>query len=439
MDALTEERMVEVQLVFGEALTSLLNASYESLCDGDAIAGPSVAVPPQVLQAAAVAASFRNGGTGAPAAAAAAPAVGGAGAGPAGKDAEEHTPHTVAVVPPAKLESLLELLQEMMESSVKRRSTVIREYADNPDADEEEAEKLREELAPEGDFMSHCVDATGYLIKTYRSAILPALGKVMYPYVSGFLGEKAAFNEPLRAAAICMVDDVIEHCSPEAHVLVPAVVPAMLEAASKDADPYVRQAACYGLGVCAVHAGDAFVPFAATAAARLYAVVADKAARHEDNLLPTENALSALIKLAKFRGTVAGVDPNAIMAGALAVLPFKADGIEARCVHGWLIGGIASGDPLWVGPDGSRFPAALTALANALVAHKVNMDGAAAAGDDDEEEEDTDDALILPVHLAQLPAIFAALKAGPQAVAVANLVRGMKKKQQAALAEYGLA
>lgn len=438
MNALDEERMVEVQLVFGEALTSLLNASYESLCDGDAIGGPTIAVPPQVIEAAAVAAAFRNGGTGA--AAAAPPAVGGAGAAAAAKDAEEHTPHTVAVVPADKVEPLLELLQQMIESSVRRRNIVIREYADNPDADEEEGEKLQQELAPEDDFMSHCVDATGYIIKSYRAAILPALGKVMYPYISAFLGEKGAFKAPLRSAAICMMDDMIEHCSPEAHVLVSTVVPAMLEAASKDEECFVRQAACYGLGVCAVHAGDAFTPFAVAAGARLYAVVTDKAARSEDNLSATENAVSALIKLAKYRGTVPGVDVNAIMAGALAMLPFKADGIEARAVHGWLITGIATMDPMWIGADGSRFPAALTALANALVAHKVNMDGAAAAaGEDDEEEEDTDDALILPVHLAQLPAIFAGIKAGPHAAAVAALVRGMKKKQQAALAEYGLA
>jgi len=435
--ALDHEFMVEVQLVLGEALAQLLQVSYGSLTDGDAVTPPALPVSAHVMAAVTAAAAARGAATGGPAVGGAGATPAAAGAGPAGG-----SPHTIAVIREESLEELFETLQEMMESSRKRRDVLVREVTANPDADDEDAERLETELEPEGDFMSHCVDAMGYAIKTHRAAVLPAIGKAMYPYLTPFLGDAARFHEPMRSSAICMCDDLVEHASPEAHALMPTFLPAVLEAASPACDAFLRQAACYGLGICAQHGGAAFSPHIPAAAARLFAVVTAANAKEEASLSATENAVSALIKLARFRAAEGGVDADRIMAGALGFLPFRSDAMEARLVHGWLVQALAAMDPLWIGRDGSRVPACLSALANALIAHKKNMGGSSAAGaggEEEDEEEETEDALFEDASLAQLSAIGAGIRASPQAAAVAGIVHGLKKRQQAALAEFGFA
>jgi hypothetical protein len=154
--------------------------------------------------------------------------------------------------------------------------------------------------------------------------------------------------------------------------------------------------------------------------------------------------VSALIKLARHRAAPGTpLDAPAIMARALAFLPFTADPIEARLVHGMLALGVAAGDPLWCGADGSLLPAAVAALAKALVAHKASMAGAAARGGDDDGDGDGDggddeqEPLFEEQLVDGLPALFAAAAAAPHAAAFAAAARALKPRQQAALREGG--
>lgn len=435
MEALDHEAMVEVQMVLGEELETLVKLSYESLTDGNAVTGPSIVVSQHVLNAVSVAAAIKNTAAAKEAQSSGAAAI---------PEEDRPTPHTVCVLPEDRLPDLLGLLQEMLESSHRRRAVVIREVAANPDADEEDAERLDTELEGENDFVSHCVDTMGYAIKTHRAAVLPIIGKDMYPYLMQFVANKQRFMEPFRAAAICMGDDLIEHASPESQALLPSFLPSLLDAADPDTDGFVRQAAVYGLGLCAQYGGDAFAPHVGTALAKLHAIVTHPSAKEDENLSPTENAVSAILKIARFRAGTAGVDSDTLVSGVLALLPFKSDGIEARLVHGMLVTGICSMDPFWVGKDNSRVPACLSALSSALIAHDKNMESsspadAAEGGDEEEEEDDDADALFEEGHLAQLRGFLQAAKTSPHAAAIAAIVKGLKKKQQTTLAKYGLA
>lgn len=227
---------------------------------------------------------------------------------------------------------------------------------------------------------------------------------------------------------------------PQAHSLLPRVIPALFECAAS-ANPLLRHPALYGLGVCVQFGGAGFDAHVVPAAQLLVAVVSASDARSPDNVFATDNAMSALLKLARFRP--AAVDAPAIMRGALSYLPLRGDDIEARLVHGWLIAGLAAMDPLWLGAGGANAPALLGALARTLIAQERRRkarDEAEARGDDgdeDEDEEDTDD-LVAEATLATLPGIGVAMRASPMAAQVAAIVAGLPPAQQQVLAAYGL-
>lgn len=403
-----EERHIEVLYAIGEALEVLLKLSYESLTDSAAVTAPVVACAALLPTTATV-----GGVTG--------------------------TPHTSIVIPLEQLSDVFETVQVMIESARRRRQVVIDEITSNPDADEQEAERLKAELQPEEEFITHCVDAAGYCIKTHRAAAIPHIQAALLPYLLPYLAEDSAFSSAVRCAAICVCDDLIEHASPEANVLIASLVPHLLTAAVS-ADERLRQTAVYGLGICAERGGEEFTPFVPEAMRALSFAATDAHARSHDFMCATENAVSALLKIARYRPTAPGVDTNAIMAGVLNKLPFRGDPIEARLVHGWMIEGLATGDALWLGEGSSRVPALLTAIANALIAHEANMEGAT-RDEEDEDEEDEDEEeepLITAAHLTQLRAVFTAAVSSAQAPVLATIMRGMKKKQKKVLYSYGL-
>ena len=58
------------------------------------------------------------------------------------------------------------------------------------------------------------------------------------------------------------------------------------------------KAACYGVGVSALHGGSEFIPFLQQAVPRLVNVINDPRARSMGNIDATENAISAFVKIA---------------------------------------------------------------------------------------------------------------------------------------------
>lgn len=263
-------------------------------------------------------------------------------------------------------------------------------------ADEEDRSRLETELEPEANLIAFSIDVAGYCIKTHRERAMEPLTDSLAPYLLDYLEDATPFQQPMRSAAICLCDDVLEHCGEAAHGIMPRFMPSALASLESD-DIFQVQCAAYGLGVAGAFGGDGFLPFVTSSLAGLYKLVMRKRARGAEFAFSTENAVSALYKIARARRGVAGVDEDAIMNGVLAFLPFKADDVEARLMHGWLIDGIIGHDDLWLGKDGSRVGAAIRALADALIVHKENMSGegkeeaAGGAGDDDDDEDDDGD------------------------------------------------
>lgn len=183
------------------------------------------------------------------------------------------------------------------------------------------------------------VDSVGYLIKQHGEPIFDVMSKGIGPFLLQWLPDKTEVNAPLRAAAVCLCDDLVEFASPKAQALVPTFVPHMLDCMTASAS-LLRQPAVYGAGVLAEHGGASFDPFISDVVQRLGAVIQAKGARDPDNENVTDNAVSSVIKLVKFRAAKLPVDKEVLLRMALDYLPLKADGIEARLIHGWMVDGL---------------------------------------------------------------------------------------------------
>eukprot|EP00501_MAST-03F_sp_TOSAG23-6_P001448 GSMAST32.ASY1.ANO1.1505.1 assembled CDS len=202
---------------------------------------------------------------------------------------------------------IFEVISTNCIASIKRRINACRALRmGDAEADDVAFIQLEEEEELEGDLLNTTIDVIGALAKLMKGKIFNAFN---HNSTDTFFATDAStvasdsIRSGLATAALCIADDIIEYCMPGAAVLVPSVVPYMLNGANSP-DPELRQSAVYGLGVCAERGGSAFTPAQATeASSRLVAVVTAPNAREGDNACASDNAITAVAKLFLHRGT----------------------------------------------------------------------------------------------------------------------------------------
>ena len=96
----------------------------------------------------------------------------------------------------------------MMESAERRDE---RAKAQEEEADEEEEEQMAGEAEREEILVSNVVECVGTLMKAHHSAYLPVFEEQMAQIVMAMLQPAAIDSD--RSAALCVFDDLIEHCS----------------------------------------------------------------------------------------------------------------------------------------------------------------------------------------------------------------------------------
>lgn len=176
-----------------------------------------------------------------------------------------------------------------------------------------------------------------------------------------------------RVAALCVFDDLIEHCSEGGGVTQYAnsLLPFFSQYAL-DESVEVRQAAVYGLGVLAQHDdGQAFGDAQQQAAAQvLLQVVEAPTAFDEDNASASDNAVAALGKLCKRSPTIA----TAALPRWLKTLPLQADKEEARAVHLMLVELVEQSNTALLGGGMERLPDVIVVFGKVLGTDLVDDD-----------------------------------------------------------------
>ncbi|GMH00102.1 hypothetical protein Nepgr_001941 [Nepenthes gracilis] len=255
-----------------------------------------------------------------------------------------------------------EIKQVLTASSSRRRVRAQRAKAEDFDA--EEGELLREENEHEEVVFDQVGEILGTLIKTFKACFLPFFDELT-SYLTPMWGKDKTSEE--RRIAICIFDDVAEQCPETALKYYDTYLPFLLEACN-DKNSDVRQAAVYGLGVCAEFGGSVFKPLVGEALSRLNVVIRDPNGLQSENVMAYDNAVSALGKICQFHRD--RIDPVQIIPAWLSCLPIKGDLIEAKVVHDQLCTMVERSDSELLGPNNQYLPKIIAVFAEVLCAGK---------------------------------------------------------------------
>ncbi|XP_023517621.1 importin-5-like [Cucurbita pepo subsp. pepo] len=247
-------------------------------------------------------------------------------------------------------------------SSSRKLERLERTTAEDFDADEREL--LDEENEQEEEVFDQIGDCLGTLIKTFKASFLPMFDELS-SYLTPMWGKDRTAEE--RRIAICIFDDVVEHCREAALRYYDTYLPFLLEACN-DENPDVRQAAVYGIGVCAEFGGSVFKPLVQEALSRLDVVIRHPNAQQSENVMAYDNAVSALGKICLFHRD--SINASQLVPAWLSCLPIKGDLIEAKLVHEQLCSMVERSDKELLGPNNQYLPKIVSIFAEVLCAGK---------------------------------------------------------------------
>ncbi|XP_006650446.2 importin-5-like [Oryza brachyantha] len=262
-----------------------------------------------------------------------------------------------------QVRSIVDGIKEVITASVLRR-TERTERAKAEDFDSEEEDLLREENEQEDEIFDQIGDCLGTLVKTFKTYFLPFFDELSV-YLTPMLAKDKTVEE--RRIAICIFDDVAEHCREAAVRYYDAYLPSLLEACTSE-NPDIRQAAVYGIGICAEFGGSAFRPHTGEALSRLHNVIKHPNALDLDNAMAYDNAVSALGKICQFHRD--GIDASQVVPAWLSCLPLKNDLIEAKIVHEQLCMMLEKSDRELLGQNNQYLPKIISIFAEILCAGK---------------------------------------------------------------------
>ncbi|GER50738.1 importin beta-3 [Striga asiatica] len=255
-----------------------------------------------------------------------------------------------------------EIKQVITASSSRKKERA--ERATVEDFDAEEGELLKEENEQEEEVFDQIGELLGTLIKTFKGSFLPFFDELT-SYLMPMWGKDKTAEE--RRIAICIFDDVAEQCREAALKYYDTYLPFLFEACN-DENPDVRQAAVYGLGVCAEFGGSVFKPLVGEALSRLNVVIRNPNALQPENVMAYDNAVSALGKICQFHRD--SIDSAQVVPAWLSCLPIKGDLIEAKVVHDLLCSMVERSDGELLGPNNQYLPKIVSVFAEVLCAGK---------------------------------------------------------------------
>lgn len=229
------------------------------------------------------------------------------------------------------------------------------------DFDEEEAEMHTVENEREEELLAQIAELLGKVVKYHTASFLqPFSESLLIPIMALLQPERPPHD---RQVGLCIFDDVIEFCGAYSLPLFQHILPPMIQYMT-DPNPGVRQAAVYGTGLCAQFGGTNMTPVVPEVMKRLGAVITQPDARSEENVHPTENAISAWGKYCQYQAQA--VDVAQALGPWLSWLPVSEDDVEAKITYAQLCHFIENSPQLILGASYQNLPKVLDVFALCL-------------------------------------------------------------------------
>ncbi|GLJ16157.1 hypothetical protein SUGI_0269600 [Cryptomeria japonica] len=260
---------------------------------------------------------------------------------------------------PEWIKKMVDQFKQVITASTSRKGErTIRSKSEDFDA--EERDLLQEENSEEEEVFDQIGECLGTLLKLFKSLILPYFDELV-SFITPMLGKDRTPEE--RRVAICIFDNVAAECGVAATKYYDTFLPFLLEACS-DEDADVRQAAVYGIGVCAKHGGAKMKPLVEVSLSKLNDVISHPSAFLSDNRIATDNAISALGKICEYQRDF--IDASQVVPAWLSCLPIKNDIIEAKVLHELFCSMVERSDPQLLGPGNQHLPKIISVFAEIL-------------------------------------------------------------------------
>uniref|UniRef100_A0A8C0HLX2 Importin 5 n=1 Tax=Buteo japonicus TaxID=224669 RepID=A0A8C0HLX2_9AVES len=218
------------------------------------------------------------------------------------------------------------------------------------DYDEQVEESLQDEDDSDVYILTKVSDILHSIFSSYKEKVLPWFERLL-PLIVNLICPHRPW--PDRQWGLCIFDDIVEHCSPSSFKYAEYFLRPMLQSIC-DNSPEVRQAAAYGVGVMAQFGGDSYRPFCTEALPLLVRVIQSPDAKTKENVNATENCISAVGKIMKFKPDCVSVEE--VLPHWLSWLPLHEDKEEAVHTFNYLCDLIESNNPVVLGPNNSNLP-----------------------------------------------------------------------------------
>lgn len=226
------------------------------------------------------------------------------------------------------------------------------------DYDEQVEESLQDEDDSDVYILTKVSDILHSIFSSYKEKVLPWFERLL-PLIVNLICPQRPW--PDRQWGLCIFDDIIEHCSPSSFKYAEYFLRPMLQSIC-DNSPEVRQAAAYGVGVMAQFGGDNYRPFCTEALPLLVRVIQSPDAKTKENVNATENCISAVGKIMKFKPDCVNVEE--VLPHWLSWLPLHEDKEEAVHTFNYLCDLIESNNPVVLGPNNSNLPRIFSIIAD---------------------------------------------------------------------------
>ncbi|KAF9926818.1 hypothetical protein FBU30_003672 [Linnemannia zychae] len=267
------------------------------------------------------------------------------------------------------------LNSDLLEAFTKATDTQLRELysrlkqreEDRADKrlDAEEKAQIDEEETTEESVLAEIARGIFTVLKTHGVGYMVHF-RTLEPILATFLADANAFS---RQWAIGVLDDLVEFTGPHSWPIMVPFLPQILTSVMDPQAPEVRQAACYGLGICGQFGGAPYAELCAAALSPLFQVIHEPGARNVENIYVTENAISAVTKICKFNSS--HFDINTVLPSWVQTLPILHDEEEAPLTYSYMLDLLESQHPAVLGLNNVNVPRLVTVMVEALVAGVV--------------------------------------------------------------------
>eukprot|EP01090_Pellita_catalonica_P016710 TRINITY_DN4861_c0_g1_i1.p1 TRINITY_DN4861_c0_g1~~TRINITY_DN4861_c0_g1_i1.p1 ORF type:complete len:1108 (-),score=211.60 TRINITY_DN4861_c0_g1_i1:685-3954(-) len=230
-----------------------------------------------------------------------------------------------------------------------------------PDFDEIERKELEAENSKEDEVLIGLSELITRVMKCQKESFLPVFTKELVPSLVQMLQPNAQWQH--RQLALCIFDDVVEYSGVHSLPLFNYFFQPMSNYI-EDPNHDVRQAAVYGIGVCAQVAGEKFRQFVPDLVKRMSAVISHPNARKKPNIACTENAISAFGKICQYQGAAFNQDQGIEL--WFSFLPVQEDKIEAKVIYNQLCNFLEAKPNAIFGQNYQRLPKVLDIFTHIL-------------------------------------------------------------------------